>query len=270
MSKDFERTVPAAEPATPDATSQARRTDSHKAAPAAKDPMVGILWVLIAGVIIAILAFVVSALVMGYIGTSRGAQNRTQADLSRSEAEWKQQKDQPYYWSRYIDTLASAKQYSKAQDLINQMSKEFAKTDTYDYYAEASQANLYFAKKDYEGAIKQAEKAQDLMNTAYQKLLKKDIMPNKAKAYGISSNYGEMELLRAGCYTELGKTDEAINILKAYLTSSPNEAGVWFDLGNAYVKAGNKDEARKAFDKALKFMPDDPEFQKARKQLGDN
>lgn len=270
MSKDIERTVPAAEPATPDATSQARRTELTSAAPAAKDPMVAILWVLIAGVIIAILAFVVAALVMGYVGSSRGAQTRSQANLDRAEADWKQQKKEPFYWSNYIDSLISAKQFSKAQDLINQMSKEFAKTDTYDYYAEASQADLYFAKKDFEGAIKQAEKAQGLMNTAYKKLLKKDIRPNKAKAYGISSNYGEMELLRAGCYSELGKYDETVNILKAYLSSSPNEAGVWYDLGNAYVKQGNKDEARKAYDKALKFIPDDPEFKKAREELGDN
>lgn len=270
MSKDIERTVPVAEPATPNATSQARSTNSRKAASAAKDPLIPILWVLIAGTVIAILAFVVAALVMGYVGSSRGAQTRNQADLSRAEAEWKQQKKQVYYWARYVDTLLAAKQYSKAQDLINQMSKEFAKTDDYDYYAESSQANLYFEKKDYEAAIKQAEKAQDLMNTAYKKMLKKDVKPNKAKAYGISTNYGSMELLKAGCYVELGNYDKAADILKMYLASNPNEAGVWYDLGNAYAKSGKKDEARKAYDKALKFMPDDPEFQKARKQLGDN
>ena len=270
MSKDFERKVSAVEPATPNATSQARPETPQKARKASKkDPMVSILWVLIAGTIIALLAFVVSALVMGYIGTSRGAQTSAEANLIKAKVEWQESKTDPQAWASYTDALINAKQYSKAQDLINQASTKFAKSDTYDYYAKCSQASLYFGKKDYEGAVKAADEAQKLIKDAYEKLLKKDVEPNKAKSYGISSNYNEMELLKAGAYEKLGNTDEVVKILKAYVKNKPTEAGVWYDLGRAYVKAGNKDEARKAFDKALQFMPDDKEIQKAREQLGD-
>lgn len=271
MSKDLERPIHAAEPATPNASAQARpQTSSRKTKSVdRKDPVVATLWILITGVIIAILAFVVGALIFGYLGSSRGAQTRQQADLYRNESEWKSQKDSPKAWSAYAEALIAAKQYSKAQDILNQALTKFAKTDTYDYYAQCTQAVLYFEKKDYQAAIDQATKVQGLMSDAYQKELKKKELPNKAKAYGISDNYGQMQLLQASAYEELGKDDQVISLLKTYLKANPREGGVYYDLGRAYVRTGDKEKARKAFDTALKFLPDDPEVMKAKAKLGD-
>lgn len=270
MSKDFERPVPAAEPATPNASTQARpQTSSKTRSVDKKDPVVSILWILITGTIIAILAFVVGALVLGYFGSTRGAQTRSQADLYRNQAEWESEKDSAQAWAAYADSLINSKQYAKAQDIINQASTKFAKTDTYDYYAQRSQAVLLFAKKDYQGAIDESLKAQALMKTAYEKELKKNELPNKAKAYGISDNYGELTLLQAGCYEALKKDDKVISLLEGYVKEHPREAGVWFDLGRAYVRKGENDKARKAFDTALKYMPGDPEITAAKAKLGD-
>lgn len=270
MSKDFERPVLAAEPATPDASVQARpQISSQTRNIDKKDPVVATLWILITGTIIAILAFVVGALVLGYFGSSHGAQTRSQADLYRNESDWSMEKDSPQAWAAYADSLINAKQYAKAQDIINQAAEKFAKTDTYDYYAQRSQAFLYFAKKDYQGAIDEAVKAQALMSTAYQKELKKNELPNKAKAYGISDNYGEMTLLQAGCYEALKKDDQVISLLEGYVKAHPREAGVWYDLGRAYARKNDNAKALKAFDTALKYMPGDAEIIAAKAKLGD-
>lgn len=234
-----------------------------------KDPLVPILGILVAGTIIAILGLFVGALVLGYFGSSRGPQTRTELVLARSEGAWKNRKSDIAVWAPYIDALIDAKQYTKAQEIINQGLVKFKDTDTYDYFIPSSQAFLYFAKKDYQGAINQANKIQDLQTKAYKKMLNSKVNPNRAKSYGIAEKYYDLSLLKIGAYEKLNKLDDAIATAKKYLETKTNESGVWYDLGNLYLKQKKTDLAKQAFDNALKYDPENEMYLSARKKLGD-
>lgn len=234
-----------------------------------KDPLVPILGILVAGVIIAILGLFVGALVLGYFGSSRGPQTRSELVLARTEGSWENRKSDIAVWAPYIDALIDAKQYTKAQEIIDQGLVKFKDADTYDYFMQSSQAFLNFAKKDYQGAIDVATKTQDLQMKAYKKLLKSNEQPNRAKSYGLPDKYYDLSLLKMGAYEKLNKLDDAIATGKKYLETKTNESGVWYDLGNLYVKQKKTDLAKQAFDNALKYDPENEMYISARKKLGD-
>lgn len=222
------------------------------------DPVVLVLSVLIAGIILGGLAFIAAGLGRGLLGQT-APQNYKQASLTIAEAQAATFSEQPYAWFQYIQQLAINKQYSKAQEVIDQANKDFKETDTYDLFIPTAQAYLYFAKGDLDTGLKQATVARDAISAAYEQELKSKKKPNKAQAYGISVNYGTLGLLMAGAYTEKGEHAKAVTLLEEYTASHPTEAGVWIDLGNAYAAAGEKEKAIEAYDEALRFIADSPE-----------
>ncbi len=64
-----------------------------------------------------------------------------------------------------------------------------------------------------------------------------------------------------------GRIDEAIEIFKLNVEYYPNSANVYDSLGDAYQAAGKKDEAVKAYEKALSINPNYPSSLEAIKKL---
>lgn len=222
------------------------------------DPVVLVLIVLIAGGVIAGLAFFAAGLGRGLLGQT-APQNYRQAKLTQATFDAATYSDKPDAWYKYIKQLAFDKQFSKAQEIIKEADRNFRDTDTYDFYIPSAQAYVYFAKGDFDSAIKQAITAQAAMQAAYETELKSKKLPNKALSNGISENYGSLSLLLSGAYTEKGEHAKAAEVLERYVDEHPTEAGVWTDLGNAYAKMGENKKAIDAYDQTLRFINDDPE-----------
>lgn len=159
-------------------------------------------------------------------------------------------------WYAYTSQLIAAQQYGEAQEEIaSAIGSGLKSQDTYDNYILAAQAELQFAEKKYKAAYQSALLAQEAMKAAYEKELKSADMPNRAKSLGISDNYFTLYLLEAGAQRALNNAKLEESLLKKYLKNRPTEGGVWVDLGSCLARQGKKDEAREAYNTALKYLP---------------
>lgn len=69
----------------------------------------------------------------------------------------------------------------------------------------------------------------------------------------------DMVLLEVGQkLIEEEKADEALSLYQFYTTAFPNIIVAWNDMGDVYQMKGNKDEAIKCYQQALKLRPDNP------------
>ncbi|TAL15789.1 hypothetical protein EPN96_11570 [bacterium] len=59
----------------------------------------------------------------------------------------------------------------------------------------------------------------------------------------------------AGAKLALGNREEALNILDLAESASQNEAVAWIEIGNGFLNAGEKERARRAYEKALEINP---------------
>lgn len=234
---------------------------------ALKDPVVLALVILIFGVIIATLVFLMLSLTRGYIGSNTPT-TAAQAELAKTEGYLNNYGDEPEVWAGYISNLIAAKQYSRAQEAINAAASEFKDVDNYENYIPTAQAQLFASKGDYDKAIQQAELAQTAIMDAYETMLKSDVKPNKALAYGIPENYDRLNLILANSYSKKEQYDKSVEHLEDYLERYPTSAGIWIDLGHAYAKLGNTQKAIEAYDEALVFLPGDEEALQGKASLG--
>jgi tetratricopeptide (TPR) repeat protein len=69
-------------------------------------------------------------------------------------------------------------------------------------------------------------------------------------------NFKESQLNTLGYQLlQAGRTDQAIEFLKLNAESYPESANVYDSLGEAYMLKGNKEEAKKYFEKSMKINP---------------
>lgn len=78
--------------------------------------------------------------------------------------------------------------------------------------------------------------------------------------YSIMDDY---ETYSAACYygcclTRLGKYEKSIGFFNQLLTMCSNWESVWYNLGDAYLKKGDKTNARRCFFKAEEIAPEHP------------
>lgn len=256
--------------ATPSAPAPQTTKRRRKKGPSMwKDPVVATLGVIIGAIIIGTLAFVVIGLSRGVLASS-SPKNAQEAALSRAKSDLAGNSDVPSLYSDYILQLIANKQYSLAEQKIAEGKKKFAGKDEYDQYMLTDEANLLASQKKTEEAIAKCLEAKAAITKEYKRLMASSEMPNKAKAYGYSDNYYTLELWLGALYKESKQYDKGIEELKAYLKAKPNESGVYIDLGNLQVLAGDKDAARKSYKKALKYVPNNQEAIDALKKIGEN
>lgn len=226
------------------------------------------LFVLIAGVVLAGLAFIASIPLLGYddFRTPHTAQS---AQLVKARGIYDASERNPEAWYSYVSNMIGDRAFNDAQALIDAVPLDVKRADTYDHYVEMAQAALLFAQRNYTQALDAAQSAQTAMKQAYTLKLKSTEMPNIARSTGISANYWELYLLKAGAYKALGKTNEEITALRVYLEKYPTSAGVWSDLGEALEQAGDSAGAVAAYKKTLKYIPDDKTAREALARLED-
>jgi len=83
-------------------------------------------------------------------------------------------------------------------------------------------------------------------------------------------NFKESQLNMLGYQLlQAGRTDQAIEFLKLNAESYPESANVYDSLGEAYLLKGNKEEAKKNFEKSLKINPKNKEAEDNIKKLNE-
>nr|NIM97610.1 tetratricopeptide repeat protein [candidate division Zixibacteria bacterium] len=60
-------------------------------------------------------------------------------------------------------------------------------------------------------------------------------------------------------YRKQGKYDAAIEQYKRALKVAPNDENIYYNLGRAFLEAARNEDARRAFESALKINPNFPE-----------
>lgn len=208
-----------------------------------------------AGVLLALFAAVVCYFMFVY--TAPGVPTTAQeASLITQRGRYQGSRDIDT-WYGYVTQLIQARQYTEAQaEIASTTDSDLKDQDSYDNYILAAQAELDFAQRKYAKAYKSALLAQKAMKAAYKKELASDDMPNRAKSLGISDNYSTLFLLEAGALREFHRFAQEKAALQAYLKVHPTEGGVWVDLGDCCRTLGEKSSARRAYEQALKYVPE--------------
>ncbi len=224
-----------------------------------QDPVVKVMAWVVAAIVVGALLSIVSLLYFGYLNRGEGSAPRTYTErmLNQNESLISNGAADPETWHDYVVLLISAKQYAKAQTVIDD--GKGVVDDTWGQELLWVQAELYAAQEKYDLAIKTADEAQAKIMEAYNTELASPALPNKATSWGVSPNYGELSLLKAKIYIIQKKPADAQKELQAYVDSNPDDAGILIDLANLKLENGDKEGARADYEKAAQFLPDDPE-----------
>jgi Flp pilus assembly protein TadD len=69
---------------------------------------------------------------------------------------------------------------------------------------------------------------------------------------------------------QAGQHPEAIELFKLNVEAYPTSANTYDSLGDAYLAAGQNEEARKASEKCLELLPADKNTEEAKKAIRDS
>lgn len=158
-------------------------------------------------------------------------------------------------WADYALALVAAKQYSRADDVLNRAEKATGK-NVIDL--ELVRARLAYARGDEAAALKLTEKAiKDGLEFRLKemgRLASTGLTPDPTLIKGpilASAYYFQAQLL-----ADREEYDAAIEALNKALVEEPTSADALVMRGNLYIKSSNEASASADFAQALKFIPD--------------
>lgn len=229
------------------------------------DPLVRVMAFVVAAIVILFLMFTIIVLFEGYLDPP-APRTYVEAKLTENASYVDAGVTEPEVWRDYVTLLIESKQYAKAQSVIDEA--EGVIDDDWGQDRLVMQVELLSAQGRYDEAIAIADDAQAKIQEAYERELAKTELPNRAKAYGISENHSYLSLLKADIYLMQEKYTQAQTEMQLYADANPNEAGILIDLGDLKVRNGDVEGARADFERALGFLPEDPEIMKRLDEIG--
>lgn len=218
-----------------------------------RDPVVRVMAIIATGLVVLYLVTVVSALLMGVLGSTE-PRSRVERDVQYYEASAMRAPNDPAAWRRYVLALIADRQYQKAQKVIDQAGEAVDQTATQDILL--SQAELHFAREQYDDAIKTAEEVRKKLDAYHKKALEKSDS-DESKGKEVSENTWAALLIIAESQLNQGNNDEALKAFDEYLEQYKTAADVFVRRGNLRADMGDKEGAEKDFRQALVFLPDD-------------
>ena len=232
--------------------------------PMFKDPLVrGMAWAA-AALVILYLITIVSALVMGVLGTT-APRTIVERDSRVYEAAVRENPGDLIAWRRYISSLINTNQMTAAQEAIDR-GLEAVKDEQSETVATA-QVELYLATDRFEEGIKLADEIRVRLKAYYDKAKETPDSP-ESKGAEIDENYWNLLLMKAEAFVELNDTPAAIEALDEYLTEKPAAADVLIRRGSLKADQGDKEGAEKDFRAALLFLPNDAAALEGLKKIG--
>ncbi|MHB8760921.1 MAG: tetratricopeptide repeat protein [Coriobacteriia bacterium] len=222
-----------------------------------RDKVVRVMAYVAAGLVIAFLVTVVSALFTGVLVPS-GPRTVAEKDVAVAAAAIEAGSTDAAVWGRYMATLIAAEQYSRAQGVIDDARASLDDSATAEFTI--AEARLHYAKGRYEDAVEAAEAAQKQISEQYEAALAGGgERARLARLDGLHANHGAAALIKAYSYEALGEWGKAIEQFDAYLESTPSAADILIDRGLAKIETGDTPGAEADLRAALAFLPDDRE-----------
>ena len=248
------------------AASEGRETGSSSAesgsstAPApvrarTSDPVIRWLMLAIFAVVILWLAGMLGAVMFGLFNPSGAPRTSAERNISYYESLVQTGKASTQTVSLYIDTLIQAGQLSKAQSALDQALKTVKKDKS---YLLAEQAQLLFAKKDYQGTVTAGDKAMAEAQNELKAAMAANVANNRAPNAGatLADSYSTAALAKANALVASNDYGAAIKAYDAYLIARPLDSDILVARATAKVQVGDKVGAAADYRAALKYIPD--------------
>lgn len=218
----------------------------------ATDPVARRIMTIALGLIILWLAGVVSAIVFGLMDPS-APRTSTERALKVYESVVDSGEANPTVYAAYIRALTEAKQYNKAQQLINASIDADESTRA---QILVEQARLHNARDRYDDAIATADDAIAQFEADWERLEASARERNVPFTQQRPIEHRQALILKAAAYMGLDKPAEALDVYTQYLEMWPADADVRTLRGDLYASQGDKDKAEEDYRESLRFIPD--------------
>ncbi|PKQ10230.1 MAG: hypothetical protein CVT69_00845 [Actinobacteria bacterium HGW-Actinobacteria-9] len=234
-----------------------------------RDPLVGALWITILVIIILALVTAVYAMVAGVFGTG-APRTSGDAKVVSTAAKVEAGSTDPEDWRAYILALIETRQYRRAQEWIDRGTKTL---EDQEISADMlyMQAELELAQGDADQALETADEALNTIKTTYDEAkaeMETTGRTNKAAAFGISANYGELLLLKAEVYVDREEWESALAAYDGFLAENKTAATVFTQRGEVKEKLGDNAGAEADYRATLVFIADHPEALEGLERIG--
>jgi tetratricopeptide (TPR) repeat protein len=232
------------------------------------DPVVVAMAWIAGAVVILGLATIIGLVFFGSLGSKapRTAVERRVYEIENLIASGSQ-KD-PAVWASYVNALVQSGKYTQAEAALKK-GASLSKEQERNADLVVAKARMQLARKDYKGAFATAEEAQKIIQKFYDAELKSDALPNMAKAFGISKNFGEAALIKAQVYEKNGDVANAEKQYTVFLKVSGQAADVYIMRGDARAKLGDTKGAKSDYTTALQYDPTNQAALDGLKQIGE-
>lgn len=235
------------------------------------DPAVRRMAWLAAFMLIAFLATIVGALFFGILNppAPRTAVERDLA-IAAATIESNEASATPEDWYVYADALVSAAQYVKAERVIETARSNGIEDPAKQYFGLVA-ARLALARGDHQRALEESEAAMKALETQLEverEAYEASKQPSVMIAEGLGANYESLRLIRAEAYEALGRFDEAISELDAYLDGNPRAADILVWRGDLRVENGDREGALADYKSASTYLPGDEALAEKLADLG--
>lgn len=220
-------------------------------------------------VLLVFLITVVSALFFGILNPP-APRTAVERELALAEAKIDAESLAPEDWYAYITALVSSGQYGKAERMI-ETARVGGFEDPAKQYLGVAQVQLDLARGRWEDALSHSEAAMraleeqlEVEKARYEETGK----PTTMIAEGLGRNNDALHLNRAEAFEKLGRTDEAIAELDAYLENNERAADILAWRGDLKADAGDTASAIDDYRSALEYTPGDAELLSRLENLG--
>ena len=231
------------------------------------DPVVRWLMIAIFAVVILTLAGILSALAFGLFNTTGAPRTEVERDLDYYTAQVKSGKADSQTYAKYVDTLVSAGQLSKARQALDQ-ALLIAKTDR--SYLFAERAQLQFIDKQYQASVTSANQAMAEAEKELKAFMANNVTNNRRADAGatLPLSYSTAALTKANALVALHDYKGAVQAFDVYLKVSPTDSDILVLRAQAKAQAGDKTGAAADYRAALKYIPDYQPALDGLKQIG--
>lgn len=248
----------------PSPTARKPRASKARSNSILRDPVVRMLAFVAAGLVVLYLITIVSALVLGVLGSPE-PRTRAERDEQHYERLAMMTPEDPAVWKQYINSLIATKQYLKAQDVIDRASEVIDQSTTQDI--STGQAQLYLLTGRHNEAIELCGEIKANLKKSYEAALKTPDSPEQ-KGEDINDNYWTCLLIEAESYAAIGDLDSAITVLDEYLEFRPTAADILVWRGDLRAEVGDIAGAEADYRAAQQFVADDPDAAAGLERIG--
>ncbi|MDR1413189.1 MAG: hypothetical protein LBJ07_04600 [Actinomycetes bacterium] len=238
------------------------------------DPLLRVLWRVLALLVVGSLLTATVALLNGTIDLSDTPKTLTARRALELQQRMGQSDDDdiPSIWQQYIVALVVDNQMREARAQMDKYRRAAADTETFvqdrgDYL---SFLEAIFAREDgkTDEAIRYFETARDKTWELYQAKLEEGEDMNWAASGGPDSVYEKSLASLMNLYEQQGEDEKLLTTLDAYIELAPNDADGYVRRGDVKVKLKDSEGAVADYKKAQAFLPDDTELADKLNKLG--